>query len=166
MVTDQPERTFVDRMGHAAEADGMSPIAGRLFATLVLADSPLSLDELAESLGVSKASVSTDARRLFERGIVERVRKPGDRRDYYELTPSFFVQTMRSRTAQWARLQQFVTTLRDSGARLSPTVRERIDSMDEINALLVARIDAALDEWEQQARRRSTKVATRRRKSA
>jgi DNA-binding transcriptional regulator GbsR (MarR family) len=73
---DRAQRLFIDRLGDAAEADGLSPIAGRLFALLMLAPEPQSLDDLAAALGVSKASVSTDARRLLERGIVERTRRP------------------------------------------------------------------------------------------
>ena len=37
MPADRAQQTFVDRMGLAAETDGLSPIAGRLFATLLLA---------------------------------------------------------------------------------------------------------------------------------
>ena len=43
-----PDSTFADRMGQATAADGLSPIAGRLFATLLLSDEPRSLDALAE----------------------------------------------------------------------------------------------------------------------
>ena len=58
MPTNKPvSDAFVDRMGITAETDGMSPIAGRLFARLVLADAPLSLDELAEELGVSSQTI-------------------------------------------------------------------------------------------------------------
>src|SRR5437016_3994628 len=121
---DRPRRTFVDRMGHAAEADGLSPIAGRLFATLLLSDEPRSLDELAAALGVSKASVSTDARRLLERGVVERASKPGDRRDYYELAPDFYAQTVRSRLARWRRMQQLVGVVRESAPDLPQAARD------------------------------------------
>ena len=99
---------FVDRMGHGAESDGLSPIAGRLFGLLLISEAPLSLDDLAEALGVSKASISTEARRLLDRGIVERVSARGDRRDYYELAPDFFAQVIRSRVARWRKLHDLV----------------------------------------------------------
>src|SRR5215470_18994648 len=94
---DRAQRMFIDRLGDAAEADGLSPIAGRLFALLMLAPEPQSLDELADTLGVSKASVSTDARRLLDRGIVERITRTGDRRDYYELAPDFYARIIHNR---------------------------------------------------------------------
>lgn len=166
---DRAATTFIDRMGHAAESDGLSPIAGRLFGTLLLSDEPRSLDELAERLGVSKASVSTDARRLLERGVVERVSRPGDRRDYYELAPDFFAQVVRSRVSRWRRLHDLARDMRDSSPDLAPVVHERMESIDAIHSFVIERIDQALVEWEQQARAasrsraRGAKATTRRR---
>jgi DNA-binding transcriptional regulator GbsR (MarR family) len=163
---DRAQHTFIDRMGQAAESDGMSPIAGRLFALLLLSDEPVSLDELASRLGVSKASVSTDARRLLERGIVERSSPAGDRRDYYELTPDFFAHVIRSRVARWRRLHGLVSGMREAGSRLSPVVRDRFASIDEIHSFVVDRVDAALAEWERRARKTAPKPTARRRRSA
>src|SRR5437870_2290503 len=61
---------FVDRMGEIAERDGLSRIAGRLFGALLISPAPRSLDDLAEQLGVSKASAAMVA----ESSVVERRR--------------------------------------------------------------------------------------------
>jgi len=167
---DRAHDVFIDRMGQAAESDGLSPIAGRLFAILLLTDEPRSLDELAETLGVSKASISTEARRLLERRVVERVTRPGDRRDYYALAPDFFAQIIRARTDRWRRIQALADNLRHSSVGLAPAVRNRLASIDELHTLVIDRIDAALDEWEERARKRAPKTpaagASRRRRSA
>jgi DNA-binding transcriptional regulator GbsR (MarR family) len=153
-------------MGHAAESNGLSPIAGRLFAMLLLSEAPRSLDDIAAALEVSKASISTEARRLVERGVVERVRHAGDRRDYYELAPDFFAQIVQSRVEQWRRIQALVTTMRETSTSLAPVVRERFASIDEIHADVVDRIDAALVEWRIRSRKRSLAAPHRRRRSA
>src|SRR5215831_15340638 len=162
---DRAQRMFIDRLGDAAEADGLSPIAGRLFALLMLAPEPQSLDELAESLGVSKASVSTDARRLLERGIVERTRRTGDRRDIYELTPDFFARVIRARVARWRRIQQLVDTVRDESDALPTPARERFDAVDAIQSAVIDRVDDALAAWERDATKRRA-VTRRKRRSA
>jgi DNA-binding transcriptional regulator GbsR (MarR family) len=156
---------FIDRLGDAAEADGLSPIAGRLFARLMLAPEPQSLDELAETLGVSKASVSTDARRLLERGIVERTRRTGDRRDFYELAPDFFARVIRARVARWRRIQQLVDTVRDESDALPAPARERFDAVDAIQSAVIDRVDDALVAWEREATKRRA-AARRKRRSA
>src|SRR5689334_15224571 len=109
---DRAAEAFVERMGLNTEADGLSRIAGRLFGALLLAEEPRSLDDLAESLGVSKASASVEARRLLERGVVERVGRPGDRRDYYQLAPDFFERVIRRRVARWSSLHALVSEMR------------------------------------------------------
>jgi DNA-binding transcriptional ArsR family regulator len=163
---DRAHRVFIERMGQATESDGLSPIAGRLFALLLLSEVPRSLDELAAELGVSKASVSTDARRLLERGIVERSSPPGDRRDYYELAPDFYAQVIRSRVARWRSLHGLVGGMRDDGRTLAPIVRDRFASIDEIHSFVVDRVDAALADWERRARKSTAKTPPRRRRSA
>ena len=153
-----PNDMFVDRMGQTAEADGLSPIAARLFALLLVSDEPRSLDDLAVALGVSKASVCTEARRLFERHVVERVTHPGDRRDYYELAPDFFAQIVRARVAQWRRVQELAASLRGS-TRATSVVRDRLASIDELQTGVIDKLDADLAAWEARARKRALKRA-------
>lgn len=145
---DSTQRSFVDRMGQSSEMDGMSPIAGRLFALLLLSDEPRSLADLAEALEVSKASVSTDARRLLARGIVERVTRAGDRRDFYELAPDFFARVMRTHVARWRRIQQIVADARSAGAAPSATVDARFSAVDHIQSIIIDRLNEGLADWE------------------
>ena len=163
---ERAQRNFVDRMGLATESDGLSPIAGRLFALLLLANEPKSLDELSTMLDVSKASVSTDARRLLERGIAERVTRAGDRRDYYELAPDFFVRIVQSRVNRWRRIQTLADDLRGQAEELSPVVRERIDSIDDVQNFVIERLEQALAEWEQRERETEPRPRSRTRKTA
>ena len=134
-------------MGLAAESDGLSRIAGRVFAALLLESEPLSLDTLAEQLDVSKASVSTEARRLLDRGVAERVTKPGDRRDYYVLAPDFFAQIVRFRLGRWSAFHRLVTEMQDSAADVPRAVRERFAYLDEVHGFILARVEEALNEW-------------------
>lgn len=162
---DRAAEEFIERMGLATEADGLSRIAGRLFGALLLAEEPRSLDDLAESLGVSKASASVEARRLLERGVVERVGRPGDRRDYYQLAPDFFERVIRRRVARWASLHGLVTEMQRTAPPRSPAVRRRFAHVDEFHAFVLARIEEALAEWgerERQAHRGPGRARTRR----
>jgi DNA-binding transcriptional regulator GbsR (MarR family) len=163
ILMDRAQRMFIDRLGDAAEADGLSPIAGRLFALLMLAPEPQSLDQLAEQLGVSKASVSTDARRLLDRGIVERTRRTGDRRDFYELAPDFFARVIRARVARWRRIQQLVDDVRADAQALPGAARARFDAVEAIQSAVIDRVDDALAEWEKSAQKRRAAARAKRR---
>ena len=150
---DRAAEDFVERMGLHTEADGLSRIAGRLFGALILAEEPRSLDDLAESLGVSKASASVEGRRLLERGVVERVSRPGDRRDYYTLAPDFFERVIRRRVARWSSLHALVSGMRGAAPPRSPVVRERFAHLDEFHTFVVARLEDALAEWSEREAR-------------
>lgn len=82
-MTTPGEVQFIEGMGRHFEADGVPRIGGRLYAYLLLQDEPCSLGQLSDALSVSKASISTNARLLVQWGLVERVTRPGDRRDFY-----------------------------------------------------------------------------------
>lgn len=79
---------FIELMGRHLEEEGMPRIAGRLMGALIINEEVASLDDLAEQLQVSKASVSSNARFLESIGVAERITFPGDRRDFYRLAPN------------------------------------------------------------------------------
>lgn len=139
---------FVERVGLAAEADGFTRIAGRMFGYLLLSADPRSLDDLVDALGVSKASVSTDARRLLQRGVLERVGRPGDRRDYYQIAPDFFARLMAYRVERWNRVHELIVEARSRVPDLAPSARERLAYMDAVHDFIVERVQHSLEDWE------------------
>ncbi len=86
----EPLARFIEQMGVLCEYDNMSRISGRMLGLLLVEEGAFSLRELAERLQVSRGSVSTNARALTEMGVIERVARPGDRQDYYQLARSPF----------------------------------------------------------------------------
>jgi DNA-binding transcriptional regulator GbsR (MarR family) len=89
-MADMPElspaqRQLIERVGLFFEQYHLSRIGGRLLGLLLLVEGPLGLEEMATSLGVSRASVSTNIRQLASFGMTEHISLPGDRRDYYRL---------------------------------------------------------------------------------
>ncbi|GEM_PF-5938822 len=69
--------------GHSAETVGLPRIAGEVCGLLFMTDGPLSLDEIASALKVSKASVSTNVRLLERLRFVRRGDVREGKRDYY-----------------------------------------------------------------------------------
>ncbi len=63
---------------------GMPRSTGQIYGLLYLSPHVLGLDEIAESLGISKASASTGTRQLLAWHAVRQVWKQGDRKDYFE----------------------------------------------------------------------------------
>ena len=82
------KRCMIDASIQMAKMLGHSDAAGALMGSLFLADGPLSMDELVEVTGYSKSTVSTNMTLLENQGIVRRIRKPGDKRNYYVVMQS------------------------------------------------------------------------------
>ncbi len=76
--------SIIDGLGHMASFFGFSKVMGQLYGVLLLSPKPMSLDDLAERLDISKGSVSMNMQALERWGTVQEVWVRGDRRKYYE----------------------------------------------------------------------------------
>jgi DNA-binding transcriptional regulator GbsR (MarR family) len=139
---------FTDRMGLLFEAEGQPPIAGRIFGYLMVSEEARSLDQIAGALRISKASVSTNARRLADVGILERVCLPGDRHDYYRVAPELFIRTMAERLGRWQRFTVAVGEARRTLPIRSERVRARLRGYETAYAYMVDAIGDALERWQ------------------
>ncbi|OQA05846.1 MAG: HTH-type transcriptional repressor OpcR [bacterium ADurb.Bin374] len=83
------KREMIEAGGRTAQSFGLSRLLGQIYTLLYLNKGALSLDAIAESLGVSKASVSIACRQLESWGAVKRSWVKGDRRDYYVAETDF-----------------------------------------------------------------------------
>ena len=99
---------FIEQMGLSAQRDGVARIAGRLFGYFIVHGGPVSFADLAEALQVSRASVSTNARVLVSIGIIERVTRPGDRQDYYQLAESPFLRMIETYITRMRAMQDIL----------------------------------------------------------
>lgn len=116
---------FIETMGRHFEEEGIPRIAGRLFGVLMVNEEPCSLDEMADRLRVSKGSISSNARMLEQWGVAERVTRPGDRRDYYQLAADMESRILERQmdhvVRMRERLREGLATMPDA----SEAVRER-----------------------------------------
>jgi len=137
---------FVERAGCLCERDGLPRIAGRILGLLLVAPEPLALDAIADRLGVSRASVSTDARRLVEQGVLERVGRPGDRKDYYQMAAESPERSLEHRLTAF---RQFLALLEDA-RRLpgqDPVVQERLEDMSALYRDVMLATSEVLERW-------------------
>jgi DNA-binding MarR family transcriptional regulator len=137
---------FIEQIAVLLEADGMPRVAGRLFGLLLVSEDARSLDELAEQLGVSKPSISVNARLLEDKGVVERVSRQGDRRDYYRIADDILERTLEQRINRWRRFHE---TIAGACASCGGTdvVRIRLSHMADAYAHMLDATSRALNEW-------------------
>lgn len=86
----QARRNLIQSVGRITDFWGYNKAMGELYALLYLSPEPMSLDEMAEEIGLSKASVSIHMRALERIRMVNKVWMMGDRKDYYEAEVDFW----------------------------------------------------------------------------
>jgi hypothetical protein len=80
-------RRFVEGLGQDMAGWGLPRTTGRLYALLLLASAPMSLDEIVAVLGVAKSGASVAARQLVAIGLARSMGERGSRRIRYEALP-------------------------------------------------------------------------------
>jgi DNA-binding transcriptional regulator GbsR (MarR family) len=136
---------FVERMALICEKEGMARIGGRIFGFLLATDGTYTLEELAETLQASKASVSTNARMLEQMGMIRRVSALGDRRDFYRVEDDPWERMLRVAQSRWRDMLGCFAEA--AGALPEPAGRERARAAEEFHALLIEECDAVIDRW-------------------
>jgi DNA-binding transcriptional regulator GbsR (MarR family) len=81
------QHNFIERIGQLSSTLGFSKLTGQLYALLYLSEKPLSLDDMARKLAISKGSVSINIRELEEKGAAKKIWMKGSRKNFYEAEP-------------------------------------------------------------------------------
>ncbi len=81
--SDQVVRDFVEHWGVMARSWGINASMGELFALLYVTGRDWTADDLRERLRISRANVSMNLRELMSWGVVHKVHRRGERREFY-----------------------------------------------------------------------------------
>ena len=87
--TEDIKQRLISAGGRMAQDLGLGRIAGQIVVYIYLSPDEKSLDDIGAQLGLSKASVSIAIRQLERLGMVVRVWKTGDRKNYYQTASNF-----------------------------------------------------------------------------
>ncbi len=122
-VLDGVEQTFVGLWRRMSALWGISPTMAEVHGLLYITGAALSMDDIMERLGISRGNVSMNLAKLVEWGLVRRVHKRGDRRDYYEsLADVWEMFTLVAAQRKRREIDPILNTLRECRESLSPEV--------------------------------------------
>ena len=90
-VADNVRARLIEVAGRTTQDLSLGRIVGQTLAYVYLSEVECSLDEMGSELGLSKAAVSIAARQLEGLGLLQRVWRKGDRKNYYRIVDHFGV---------------------------------------------------------------------------
>ncbi|MCL5290522.1 MAG: GbsR/MarR family transcriptional regulator [Bacillota bacterium] len=98
---------LIEEMGLLFEKSGASKTFGRIFAYLLLAEKPKTLDEIAEDLLFSKATASLTLRQGLLIQFFEKVSLPGERKTFFKVNTESWIRATSAKMKalhEWDRL--------------------------------------------------------------
>ena len=100
------KQDYIEEMGMVMESFGMTRIAGRVLSALLVADPPeQTAEQLAETLQASRGAISGGTTMLETMGLVERRRRPGERKDYFRNKPNAWFEATKKQVAMITHLR-------------------------------------------------------------
>src|ERR1700758_4777176 len=115
------EDRFVDLWDTMSSLWGISPTMARIHGLLYITGAALSMDDIMARLAISRGNVSMNLSKLVEWGLVHRVHKRGDRRDYYEsLGDVWEMFTLVANQRKRREIDPILNTLRQCRDDLTP----------------------------------------------
>jgi DNA-binding transcriptional regulator GbsR (MarR family) len=82
--------SFVFHFGEMGSSWGFNRTVGQIYALLVLSKLPVSANDIAETLSISRGNVSMGLKELSTWQLVSKEHKKGDRKDYYHTKGSMW----------------------------------------------------------------------------
>ena len=109
---------FIASWGRMGSVWGISRTMAEVHALLYITGKPMCTDEIMDRLQVSRGNVSMSVRSLLEWAVIEKVRLPGDRKEYFQAEQDV-----------WSMLRAIARE------RIKREVDPLLDALDEIGEL-------------------------------
>lgn len=114
----EAENRFIASWGRMGSVWGISRTMAEVHALLYITGQPMCTDEIMDRLSVSRGNVSMSVRSLLEWAVIEKVRLPGDRKEYFQAEQDV-----------WSMLRAIARE------RIKREVDPLLDALDEIGEL-------------------------------
>lgn len=138
------ERRFAEDVARLLLPWGVPPVAARLYGYLLLSPRPVSLDQIAADLTVSKSSASVAARLLESYTLARRHREAGTKRALYAVADDY-----EAMIHQQNRLLEALAAQLEIGAGIvtSKGVTARLEEMAEFYGVMRGALEDAMRRW-------------------
>jgi DNA-binding transcriptional regulator GbsR (MarR family) len=135
----EAELLAADAIGDVIEHWGFRRALGRMWTVLYLAGEPLGAADLGDRLQMSTGAVSLTLTELQRWGVVHRITRPGERREFFEAESSFWKMISRVINERERHLIQSVRERLDETARrlaAGPQAPEIVEAQARVKRLL------------------------------
>ena len=95
MKLEEAKQEFINSWGVLGSQWGINRTMAQIHALLLVTADPLHAEEIMESLQISRGNANMNLRDLMTWGLVDKVLKPGERREYFSAEKDIWKVSMR-----------------------------------------------------------------------
>jgi len=133
----EAKQQFIQSWGVFGSSWGINRTMAQIHALLLIAHEPMNADEIMEQLQISRGNANMNIRELMNWGIVEKVLKPGDRKEYFVAEKDIWKVAMRIMKERKKReLDPIIHTMEQIGniedSRKDPEAKAFLDTVGQI----------------------------------
>ncbi|RJX41708.1 GbsR/MarR family transcriptional regulator [Paenibacillus pinisoli] len=138
-------RRVIESIGKNMDLYGITLSIGHLYGNMYFNQSPVTLDEMSQTMGMSKTSMSTGMRTLHDLKMINKVWGKGSRKDLYEVVPDWHQNFADYFSIKWRKaVEQNMSALNRSMKEIDALVGEH--SEDEAFQNLLASDKSKIEE--------------------
>jgi DNA-binding MarR family transcriptional regulator len=152
------ELQYIEEVALGFERQGLFRMAGRVIGWLLICDPPeQTFGQIAGVLQASKGSISAAMKFLVPAGLVERISRPGERRDYYRCRPGAWAELARDQSRQYDDFRKLAQRGLELLADAPAARRERLQGMHDLYAWLEREMPALWERWRLERQEKETR---------
>jgi DNA-binding transcriptional regulator GbsR (MarR family) len=123
---------MIETCGRVAQVLGLARSTGQIYGLLYLSTQPMCLDEIADTLRISKGSSSIGTRQLLSWNAIRQVWVHGNRKDYFEVDPDL-LNLLRAAFQEFVkpRVNSSERRIKAFSATLSEDLRQGLITQEE-----------------------------------
>lgn len=95
MKLEEAKQQFIQSWGVLGTQWGINRTMAQIHALLLVSPEPLSADEIMEQLQISRGNTNMNVRELIDWGLVDKVLKPGERKEFFSSEKDIWKVAMR-----------------------------------------------------------------------
>jgi DNA-binding transcriptional regulator GbsR (MarR family) len=140
------------------ETYGLSRIGGRIFGVFLVSSRPLTAQQVADIIGASRGSISTNMRLLLAGGWVERITYPGERAEFFFFSPNAWERAMERRAQGIAPLKALAVQAQKALPKGDPA-HSQLEQMVSWTDVQVEHYERLLTAWRARPQQRTQRAA-------
>lgn len=148
-VTQADKQRQVERIGVGFEKAGVPPVGARIIGLLMMAEPPyLSFDDLVEATQASKSSVSNALKILQTEGLVDYITFSGDRKRYFQLYSSTWLEILKDRMKGFTSLREIIIETMAMRSSQYPEFNHTLEEVAKLYGELEKQMMRVIENWE------------------